>query len=319
MKYELEEKVSYGNNVIVVKKDEDCTVYKMEDDTGSGTMTCYSVFPGIDLLYNDFHMEGCISEFLPKVDMLAIDHCREGRIEWELQNASYMYLQEGDMQVGGKGNHKRGFSFPLSHYHGITVALYIEEASKTISSILGGFSVDLKDLHNKFCLGKNQFIMRGEDSIQHIFSELYTVPKKIRKNYFQIKVLELLLFLSVIDVPVNGEERKYFPKNQVEKIKLIKKYITKNMGKHYTLDELSLMFDISLTTMKTCFKGVYGLSIYAYIRSYRMHAASLMIRKTSESISSIAGKVGYDNSSKFSAAFKAVIGVTPQEHRKSFV
>ena len=36
--------------------------------------------------------------------------------------------------------------------------------------------------------------------MEHIFSELYAVPAGIRRGYFKVKVLELLLFLSALDV-----------------------------------------------------------------------------------------------------------------------
>jgi len=315
-----EGKIFYGNNITVIKKDAKCTVYKMSDDSGEGIMTCYKVFPGVDLIYNDFHMQRCFSEFRPNVKMIGIDHCREGRIEWELQNHSYMYVAEGDLQITAKDNHALGFGFPLNHYHGITIAIYIDEAIKTLTSILDGFSVDLQALHEKFCVGKKPFIMRAEESIQHIFSELYTVPDNIRDSYFKIKVLELLLFLSVIDVPINDKERPYFPRSQVKAVKSIMKYVSENIDRRFTLNELSAKFDIPLTTLKLCFKGVYGISVNAYIRSYRMRAAALMLRRHNhESIAVIAGKVGYDNSSKFAAAFKAVIGKSPQEYRKSLV
>lgn len=309
----------YGNNITVLKSDRDCTVYKMKDVTGEGTMTCYKVLPGIELMYNDFHMRSCCSEFWPKVEMIGIDHCREGRIEWEFRNGSYMYLEEGDLQINAKDHHAMGFEFPLSHYHGITVAIYIEEASKTLATIFDGFSVDLQALRRKFCSGQKAFIMRAEDSIQHIFSELYTVPDKIRINYFRIKVLELLLFLSVVDAPLNGEERPYFSKKQVKKVKIITQYLTENIDKHFTLDELSLRFEIPLASLKHCFKGIYGSSLYAYMRSYRMHAAASMLRNSDEKITVIAGKVGYNNPSKFAAAFKDVMGMPPAQYRKYVV
>jgi len=315
----IEEKLFYGNNITVIKRDKNCTVYRMKDITGDGTMTRYQVFPGIDLMYNDFHMQSCFSEFRPKVEMIGIDHCREGRIEWEFPNGSYTYLQEGDLQINAKDHHAIGFGFPLSRYHGITVALYVEEASETLSTIFDGLSVDLNALRKKLCFDERPFIMRAEDSIQHIFSELYTVPDKIRINYFKIKVLELLLFLSVVDVPINSRERPYFPKSQADTIKAIMKFMTDHIDKHFTLGELSSQFGISLTSMNTCFKSVYGTSIYAYMRSYRMQTAALMLRQTNESILAIAGKVGYENSSKFAAAFKEVLDMPPLKYRKSLV
>lgn len=315
----LDERRFYGNNITVIRRDENCTVYKMKDVTGEGTMKHYQVFPGIDLMYNDFHMQSCFSEFRPKADMIGIDHCREGRIEWEFPNGSYMYVQEGDLQINAKDHHAIGFGFPFNRYHGITVAIYIEEASKTLAAILDGLSVDLHALRKKLCSEKIPFIMRAEESIQHIFSELYTVPEKIRINYFKIKVLELLLFLSVVDVPINSRERPYFPKNQADTIKAIMEFMTNHLDTRYTLEELSSRFGISLTSMKSCFKRTYGTSIYAYMRFHRMQTAAFMLRQSNESITAIAGKVGYENSSKFAAAFKEVLDMPPLKYRKSLV
>ncbi|MPW26478.1 helix-turn-helix domain-containing protein [Alkalibaculum sp. M08DMB] len=312
----LEDKVFYGNNVVVIKREEDYEVYRMEDESGEGYMTCYHVLPGIDLIYNDFHMENCISQLRPNVEMIGIDHCREGRIEWEFENDSYMYLQEGDFQINSREHHAIGFGFPLRHYHGITIAIYLEEASGILSTILDGFSIDLQALRTKLCSGKTPFIIRGEDSIEHIFSELYTVSDKIRMNYFKIKVLELLLFLSVIDVPSTCIEKLYFSKAQVDTLKAIMKYMRDHLEHHFTLEELSCKFKIPLTSMKTCFKCIYGTSIYAYMRAYRMQKAALLLRETNDNIMTIAGKMGYDNSSKFAKAFKDVMGVPPFQYRK---
>ncbi len=95
--------------------DEGCTIFKIEDTTGTGIMTCYDVLPGIKLMYNDFQMKSCFSEFQPNVEMLTINHCREGRIECEIQNGSYMYLDEGDLQISLKNhpNHVNDIYYQL--------------------------------------------------------------------------------------------------------------------------------------------------------------------------------------------------------------
>jgi AraC-like DNA-binding protein len=313
----LDDKAIYGHNITVIKKAEDCTVYQMKDVTGEGVMTCYKVFPGIDLIYNDFHMQSCFSEFRPKVPMMGIDHCREGRIEWEFQDGSYLYLQQGDLQIHTKENHTHGFGFPLNHYHGITVVIYIEEAAKTLKTVLGGLPVNLQALREKFCSGKRPLIMRADNTIAYIFTELYTIADRIKIPYFKLKVLELLLFLSGAGIPENTAKRPYFSGKQVATVKAIMKFLTANIDKRFTLEELSARFEISLTTMKLCFKGVYGTSVYAFVRNYRMQAAALMLRQSDENVAAIAGRVGYDNSSKFAAAFKKTMKLSPLKYRKT--
>ena len=309
----------YGDNIKSFRKDEKCTVFIMNDATGKGVMTSYDVFPGIKLMYNDFQMLNCFSYFRPNIQMFAIDHCREGRIEWEFQNGSYVYINEGDLQISTKSNHGHAFGFPLHYYQGITIGIYLDEAMEALASTFEEFSIDLQALHEKFNHDNHSYIMRTTESIQHIFSELYSVPEKIRIHYYRIKILELLLFLSAVDVSKNGESRPYFPKKQVEAVKEIMDYIRVHMDQHITLKELSNRFDIPLTAMKNCFKAIYGQSIYAYLRTYRIERAAYLLRKTDDTITTIAGRVGYSNPSKFAAAFKAIKGMPPAQYQKNFV
>lgn len=315
----LENKVSLGENVSVVCENEACTIHQINNKTGEGTMTFYKVFPGIYLMYNDFHMQNCHADVQYSKDMLCIDHCREGRIQWDLKNDAYLYLKAGDLRIDNRNYHKGNYEFPLKHYHGITISFFIEEAAKSLLDALNGFPVDLYDLQKKFCENEASFVIRAATSIEHIFSELYAVPSKIKKQYFQIKILELLLYLSALDIYENQEKRPYFYKTQVEKIKAIEKFMTGDLEKHYTLNELSKRFDISLTSMKNCFKGVYGSTIYAYMRACRMNQAAVLLRQSRESIASIAGCVGYESPSKFAVAFKTIMGKSPLEYRKYFV
>lgn len=315
---EMDERFACGDCIRLIKRDAQCRVYRVRDLSGEGTMTLYPVFPGVDLLFNDFHIASCHSEFKPYVDMIGIDHCREGRIEWELEDGGFMYIREGDLQINAKDKNILDFGFPLKHYRGITIAVYVEEASAFLPRVMDGFSVDLQALREKLCSGRKPFVVRSENTINQVFSDLYTVPEAIRSDYFKVKVLELLLILSVLDQPPRDDVRSYFPKCQVDTVKAIMAHITEHVDCHYTLEELARSFGIGLTTMKTCFKGVYGTSIYAFIREYRMQAAARMLRDGKETVSVIAGKVGYDNASKFAKAFKETLQVSPQEYRRTY-
>ena len=73
---------------------------------------------------------------------------------------------------------------------------------------------------------------------------------------------------------------------------------------------------MSATLIKNCFKDVYGVSVYSYIRTQKMEKAAVMLRETDMQVTEIAGTLGYDNSSKFAKAFKDVKGVTPGVYRK---
>lgn len=313
-----QDKATDYTDVKISGEPEGGTVYELKNAGGTGRITSYQVFPGVCLAYNDFHMSICPENLIWDQNILEINHCREGRFECEFLSGMYTYLQQGDLAVNTAANNRVGYaSFPLKHYHGVSILIELEEAAGMISTLLQDISIDLYALREKLCGGGSCFIIRAKDSIEHIFSELYTIPDTVKLGYFKLKVLELLLFLSAIDTSSQGEERPYFPKSQVNKIKAIQQLITQHMEQHFTLRELSRRFDISLTAMNACFKAVYGVSIYAYIRIYRMQAAAAMLLQSQDSITVIAGQVGYANSSKFASAFKSVLQVAPSVYRKS--
>ena len=58
------------------------------------------------------------------------------------------------------------------------------------------------------------------------------------------------------------------------------------------------------------------MPIASYMKAYRVKEAARLLRETGDSIAVIAGKVGYENQSKFTKAFKDIYHVLPTEYRK---
>lgn len=314
----MENKNLFDNkDMSLLCKDEKCMVYKVINKTGEGTITVYNVFNGISLHYNDFHMETCTSRFInDDGPILEINHCREGRIEWESCNSAYFYLASGDLMIDSFNPINDICGFPLSHYHGITILISLKDITEDVERIMKQFSISLERIVKDFYIKNKSFTIRDEKFIDHIFSELYNVPENIRKEYFQIKILELLVYLKSINILEIKQNPLYFYKSQVDKVKDIMLLMTNNPDKRYTIEFLANKFDISVSALKKCFKGVYGVAIFTFMRNFRMDLATKLLCQTDLSITEIAGKVGYSNISKFSEAFKSIKGETPKNYRK---
>ena len=183
----------------------------------------------------------------------------------------------------------------------------------------GGLDIDLFSIANGFCKNGTCAVIRNQNKINHIFSELYCTEPYMHASYLKVKVLELLLYLGTEKIQNTQVKVPYFAHTQVKKVKEIQKYMVSNLRQHYTLEQLSEQFDIPLTSMKACFKGVFGCSIYAYIKSYRMQATTVLLQNSDCSITEIAMKMGYDNPSKFSEVFKKEYEMTPSEFRKKYI
>ena len=168
-----------------------------ESADGEAVVTAYPVFPGIEIAYCDIHAHECRLEHTPGISLMRISHCREGRLEQQLGN-EYYFLAPGDLAVSRSDASDEAARFPTGHYHGITVTIDPAQAPECLSCLLSDVNVRPAALMEKFCADGGYFAARSSASVEHIFSELYSVPEEIRKGYFKVKVLELLLFLSAL-------------------------------------------------------------------------------------------------------------------------
>lgn len=275
-----------------------------------------TVFPGISVIYQESHVQsGELEEIKISADeVFEIFHCREGRMECNVAG-DFCYLSPGDLLIVKSSYRSSSMFFSLKHYHGIVIRIDTEKAPECLSCFLSDVAVQPKMIKEKFCDEKSYFIARSNPSVEHIFSELYSVPEKIRQGYSKIKVLELMLFLSVFDVENGKSFNRSIPSNQAGLAKNIAGYLTENMYEKITLRQAAEEFHISETAIKNAFKSVYGVSFYAYIKTLKMESASYMLEYTDKTVLEIASEHGYDNASKFAVAFRSIKNVSPGEYR----
>lgn len=174
------------------------TVRRETPDGGRAAVTLYPVFPGIDIRYHDVHAGSCpMDPAAPGA--LEISHCREGRMEYRLGDR-YFYLAPGDLSVARQDVLPTAATFPTGHYHGVTVTVDPRRAPRCLSCFLEDVEVQPAALAEKFCAAGGYFAARSSRRVEHVFSELYHVPEDLRQGYLKVKVLELLLFLSALEV-----------------------------------------------------------------------------------------------------------------------
>lgn len=80
---------------------------------------------------------------------------------------------------------------------------------------------------------------------------------------------------------------------------------------------LAQKFNVSETKLKTEFKQLFGKPIYQYFKERQMRLAKELLTENQLLVKEISYKFGYENASKFSAAFKKQHGVLPSELRKT--
>jgi AraC-like DNA-binding protein len=125
-----------------------------------------------------------------------------------------------------------------------------------------------------------------------------------------------LLFLKDLDINRSETQQHIHTASQVELVQQVCEFIGEHMDIRPTIEQLAARFYVSPAQLKKCFYDVYGESIYSHAKSYKMKSAAYELRTTTHTISEIAHSFGYDNSSKFSQAFRKVMGMSPTEYRK---
>lgn len=232
------EKDFYGNNVTITTRDNECVIYRIRDDSGDSVLTRFEVYPGIALIYNDVHTDYIsIKELVGYENILEINHCREGRIEFESSEGECLYVKKGDMAINMKAGVKSYSYFPQSHYHGVTIEIDFDKIEKNQNMIMKEMQLSPKILQDKFCNHKQCIVLHEKQEFEHLFSEIYCVPEQIKKSYYKIKVMEILLFLFALDTTKEKIENRYFNNNLVAKVKEIHQYMLKQI-----VIPLSVMF-----------------------------------------------------------------------------
>ena len=282
------------------------------------SMSRHTVFDGIDLMFLDVKQETIQFYAKSHTKTFAINHCEEGRIECKFTSGDYLYMGPGDMSIGWHihADYQHENYFPTKLFKGIVLLVDVEKAQPVLDALVTEARIDLTQLANRFCEHSDFGMMMEEtESVRQIFSSLYKVPDQIKGHYFKLKVIEIFLLLSVIST-TNHEKRSSYRKQQVDIVKAVNEYISTQFMKRITIDSLSDQFDIPTSTLKRCFKGVYGTTIHHYLKECRINAAKHLLQESDQSILEIANAVGYENGSKFTSAFKEATGVTPSDYRK---
>ena len=283
---------------------------------GRGRVEAYSVLPGIDASYMtilapqiDFHHAATRS-------VLELFYCRSGRVGWNMQGGSAIYLGAGDLAIHGAAYcADSAMMFPLGYVEGIAVALDLPTLAQSCPAVLQETGIDFQQMERNFCEREPRTVSACPQ-LDRIFMPLFLAKPDRRGAYLQLKVQELLLYLMELD-PEPKAATQYFSQ-QTERVKEIHRQMTRHLERRYTIEELSKQYLINTSTLKEVFKAVYGLPIARYMKEYRVREAMRMLRETDDAIFEIAGRLGYETQGKFSEAFKQVAQMLPSEYRRLY-
>lgn len=159
-------------------------------------------------------------------------------------------------------------------------------------------------------------IFRQDTFIKHFIASLQialndggNLPAEIRL----LRIEELLLYLFQSDPErFHAIEILTRDKQQLQ----IKKVVESQIGQPTTVDDLAFLCHMSTSTFKRKFNEIYHTSPQKWLLARRLELAADLLKSFEESPSGIYMKVGYQNHSSFSEAFRNHFGSTPSDFQQ---
>jgi AraC-like DNA-binding protein len=156
---------------------------------------------------------------------------------------------------------------------------------------------------------QDTFIRNFITSMQNLMKEASDLSADIRL----LKIEELLLYLLHVD-PERFRSIQIITKDK-EQLQ-IKKVVESHVGQLITVDELAFLCHMSTSTFKRRFGEIYHTTPQKWLLNKKLEMAAELLCSAEESPSGVYMKVGYQNHSSFSQAFRQYFGTTPSDYQQ---
>ena len=299
-------------------KEKDINEYSYTDNTGDAQAVVYHLFDGVEAAYTSVHMKKFdfgLFEKGERKNYVTIHYCKEGRIEQEIDK-EFFYLMPGDCSIAIQDKPQKMFSLPLNHYHGISIAIDLDKTDTPLMTYIKNCGYSPLEALQHICGGMSHIVLRSSEAAKKFFDDLYYADIDGRLEYLRVKMPELFFRMKHAKTENSCYDRNLVPRTQVEIVKSVSEYISQNINGKITVKQLTQQFGVSDTYLQNAFRSVYGMPVISFIRCEKMQSAAQMLIHTNCTVDEISQEFGYENESKFSAAFKKIIGDTPGVYRK---
>jgi AraC-like DNA-binding protein len=191
-----------------------------------------------------------------------------------------------------------------------TVATDIDGSKELESKMKDGFK---KLTGIIFSLGKNNL----KDFCFQIYDEfIHNREKYEHKISLLISLVFIEIYRQISTKIPDGFHFKYTGNSK--KVSEIILYLSENLGKNISLDDLSRIYKLSPRYLSSIFKNVTGYPIIKYQQRLKIEKAKRLLSTSSMSVLEIALELNFTSGQYLSHLFSKLNGITPTEYRKQF-
>jgi two-component system response regulator YesN len=154
----------------------------------------------------------------------------------------------------------------------------------------------------------------GEQVLESIFTDEQHGYRRLYRLHTVHEVLDWLNQLKTGCSRILIQRHKDFKRRAVLQVQ---EYISENLDKRLTLNEVSAVFHLSPGYLSSLFAKHTNMGFVEYITKLRIEAAKNLLLSGNEKMYEIAQKLGFENALYFSKVFKKVVGVSPMQYIQS--
>lgn len=174
-------------------------------------------------------------------------------------------------------------------------------------------------------LPRNHLVSKEQSYVLHSGEYASNIESLLEMMYSQISVGKpgaeetcSYLLRALISLILQIPQENFVLSKSEESVLIndIKSYIDEYYQEDITLNFLSQKFHISSYYLIHVFKKSTGFSPIQYIIRRRIGEAQSFLINTNDSVTKIAGMVGYDNTSYFTTLFSKTVGMSPKKYRQ---
>lgn len=177
-------------------------------------------------------------------------------------------------------------------------------------------------------LPRNHLVFKEQSYVLHSGKHATDIESLLEMMYSQVSegkkgaeevcsYLIRALILLILQIP----QESVVLSNSEESVLIneIKSYIDEHYQEDININFLSEQFHLSSYYLIHVFKKSTGFSPIQYMIRRRIGEAQSLLINTNESVTKIAGIVGYDNTSYFTTLFTKTVGMSPKKYRQLWV
>ncbi len=306
----------FSKYMYLIGKNDSESIYRLKAGTGEGIMRRYTISEGVELVYSE--IESYIPDYREsreKINYIEIMYMIEGHADFVMENRRCASASKGDVAIFNSRVKTKACTLHPGGMRTINIVFLIDELANELNRLFETDIFDGKRLFSEAVNAESCLCFPANEMLEKIFEGLMRIPE--RYGDYRRKLLTYQAIMAMLDInELRAGNSRYFSGDTGNKVHDARKLLGENLDKELTLEALSKKVRLNRTTLQRVFKQMYGVTVYEYRTHVRMQEAKNLLLDDGLSVTDIAGRCGYANSSKFAACFKKVTGFTPGEWRR---